>query len=44
MLGHTDITGNEIADSLAKEATKLDPLEEETSFAVLGLRIKALDS
>jgi ribonuclease HI len=42
--GHTDITGNEIADSLAKEATKLDPLEEETSFAILGLRIKALDS
>jgi len=38
------ITGNEIADSLAKEATKLDPLEEETSFVVLGLKIKALDS
>jgi hypothetical protein len=42
--GHTDIAGNEIADSLAKEATKLDSLENETSFAVLGLKIKALDS
>ncbi len=44
MPGYTDIAGNEIADSLAKEATKLDPLENETSFAVLGLKIKALDS
>jgi len=42
--GYTDITGNVIADSLAKEATKLDPLEEETSFVILGLKIKAVDS
>ncbi len=42
--GYTDIVGNEIADSLAKEATKLDPAEDETSFVVLGLRIKALAS
>ncbi len=42
--GHTDIEGNEIADSLAKEATKLDPAEDETSFAILGLKIKALAS
>ncbi len=37
MPGHTDIAGNEITDSLAKEATKLDPLENEISFAVLGV-------
>jgi hypothetical protein len=41
VLGYTDIIGNEIADSLAKEATKLDPIENETSFVVLGLKIKA---
>jgi ribonuclease HI len=40
--GHTDITGNEIADSLAKEATKLAPTDNKTSFAVLGLKINAL--
>ena len=45
MPGHTDIPGNELADSLAKEATTLppDPYElssNETSFVVLGLRIK----
>ncbi len=34
--------GNEIADSLAKEATKLTPTEDKTSFAVLGLKINAL--
>ncbi len=39
--GYTDIIGNEIADSLAKEATKLDPIENKTSFVVLGLKIKA---
>jgi len=44
VLGHTDIARNEIADSLAKEATKLDPVKEETSFVVLELKIKALDS
>jgi ribonuclease HI len=42
--GHTDIIGNETADSLAKEATKLDPIKDETSFAVLGLKIKAIAS
>ncbi len=36
VLGHTDVYKNELADSLAKEATKLEPSTNETSFAVLG--------
>jgi hypothetical protein len=42
--GHIDIAENKIANSLAKEATKLDSLKNKTSFVVLGLKIKALDS
>lgn len=38
--GHTDIYGNELADFLAKRATKLEPSLDQTSFAVLGLQIK----
>ena len=43
--GHTEIVGNEMADSLAKEATTLYPTEPETtSFALLGLKIKQTNS
>ncbi len=41
---YTDIIGNETADSLAKEATKLDLIKDETSFIVLRLKIKAIAS
>jgi ribonuclease HI len=42
--GHTKIEGNEMADSLAKEATELEPESEDTSFALLGLRMKQIGS
>lgn len=42
--GHTDVAGNEAADSLAKEATKLDSDSDETSFALLGQKIKQTSS
>jgi ribonuclease HI len=43
--GHKDIPGNELADSLAKEAT-LEPLpnREETSFAYLGTRLREVQN
>ncbi len=37
--GHTDIIGNETADKLAKQATKLAPISNNTSFAMLGVKI-----
>jgi ribonuclease HI len=40
--GHTDILGNDIADKLAKKATTIRPLVEETSFAYLGIQINKL--
>jgi ribonuclease HI len=40
--GHTDVYGNELADSLAKEATTLTPVSDETSFATLGCKINEL--
>lgn len=40
--GHQDVIGNEKADTLAKEATKLDPSSSRTSLAVIGTRIKQL--
>jgi len=40
--GHFDIPGNELADKLAKKATYINPISEETSFAVIGLKIKEL--
>jgi ribonuclease HI len=43
--GHTEVAGNELADALAKEATKLVPPDlEETSFALIGPRIKQINS
>ena len=42
--GHTDIPGNEAADRLAKEATKLDPKSYETSYAFLKSKIKAINT
>ncbi|PVH68720.1 hypothetical protein DL98DRAFT_554737 [Cadophora sp. DSE1049] len=38
--GHTGVYGNELADSLAKQATTLAPNTDETSFAVLGCKAK----
>ena len=38
--GYTDVHGNELADSLAKAATRLIPSIEEISFAVLGCRAR----
>ena len=40
ILGHTDILGNELADLLAKKATKLPPESLEISYVVLGSKIK----
>jgi ribonuclease HI len=41
--GHEDITGNERADALAKQAAMLDfPHTEITSLAMTGMRIKQL--
>lgn len=40
--GHQDVIGNEKADALAKEATKLDSSSSRTSLAVIGTRIKQL--
>ncbi|KAH7559026.1 hypothetical protein BM1_03963 [Bipolaris maydis] len=42
VLGHQGVIGNERADALAKEATKLDPSSSRTSLAVIGTRIKQL--
>jgi ribonuclease HI len=42
--GHKDILGNEIADSLAKEATKFDPYSNRASFALLGLKVKQIQT
>ena len=36
-----DILGNELADSLAKEATKDIPLDSEASLGYLGAKIRA---
>ena len=38
--GYTDIVGNELADKLAKDATKHTPISEKDSFALLGLKFK----
>ena len=38
--GHKDIPGNELADSLAKEATFEDPSSEGVSFAYLGTLLR----
>ncbi|RDL42413.1 uncharacterized protein BP5553_02392 [Venustampulla echinocandica] len=40
--GHTDIEGNELADRLAKRATLEEPSSNSTSFAYLGMKIKAI--
>src|SRR5882757_8148151 len=38
--GHTKIDGNEIADQLAKSATLISPSFNQTSFAMVGVKIK----
>ena len=40
--GHTDIPGNEKADTLAKEAAKLSLLSDVTSLALVSIKIKSL--
>jgi ribonuclease HI len=40
--GHMDILGNELADKLAKQATKIQPIIEELSYATLKARQKAI--
>lgn len=40
--GHHDIAGNEMADHLAKGATKMRATTQETSFATLGMQIKQI--
>jgi hypothetical protein len=40
--GYTEVLGNELADSLAKEATELVSDSYETSFAFLGSKIREL--
>ena len=42
--GHTDVYGNELADSLAKQATTLAPSTDQTSFAVLGCKAKEVST
>ena len=42
--GHTEVYGNELADSLAKQATTLAPNTNETSFAVLGCKAKQVST
>ncbi|KAJ8063237.1 hypothetical protein OCU04_008470 [Sclerotinia nivalis] len=42
--GHTSVEGNELADALAKEATKQRSSSNETSFAFLGMDIKRTKS
>jgi len=39
--GHTDIEGNELADKLAKEGTAREPSTYESSYALLGVKIRA---
>lgn len=42
--GHTDINGNDKADELAKLATSQHPSSYDTSFAMLGMKIKGMRS
>ncbi|EDO04154.1 hypothetical protein SS1G_06637 [Sclerotinia sclerotiorum 1980 UF-70] len=42
--GHTSVQGNELADSLAKEATKIPSPSHETSYASIGMDIKRMKS
>ncbi|EDN97573.1 hypothetical protein SS1G_12425 [Sclerotinia sclerotiorum 1980 UF-70] len=42
--GHTSVQGNELADSLAKEATKIPSSSHETSYASIGMDIKRMKS
>lgn len=42
--GHENTFGNEEADFLAKEAANQPPTSNTTSFAMMGLRIKAMDN
>jgi ribonuclease HI len=40
--GHTSVEGNEEADTLAKEGTKIQPQSQKSSFALLGQQIRQL--
>ena len=41
---YIDIPGNEAANRLAKEATKLDPKSYKTSYAFLKSKIKVINT
>lgn len=40
--GHTDLTGNEKADEMAKTGAYKMPITYQTSYAMLGLQVKQL--
>lgn len=40
--GHKDVIGNELADALAKNGTTQPPDKNETSFAMLGMKISQI--
>jgi ribonuclease HI len=42
--GHTEVYGNELADALAKQATRIAPSTHHTSFAVLGCKVRELNA
>jgi ribonuclease HI len=42
--GHIEVYGNELADALAKQATRIAPSSHQTSFAVLGCKARELSA
>ena len=42
VLRHTEVPGNELANKLVKKASKLSTVQEETSWALFGRKVKEL--